>query len=59
MVEMDQQNDLSKVALKYAEFVRISSKILKDIMTLQDTETCFRRPFVFKQESYDYVYVSA
>lgn len=27
-------------------------------MTLQDTETCLRRPFVFKQACYDFEYLS-
>lgn len=38
--------------------MRISAKILNDILTLQDQETCLRRPFVFKQAVYDYEYLS-
>ena len=58
MTEMDLQYDQAAVATKYEEIVRINAKILNDILTLQDQETCLRRPFVFKQVVYDYEYLS-
>lgn len=51
--ELDCDKDLTQLSLKYSELIRICSKIIKRVGTVQDEEFCMKRPFVFKDRRYE------